>query len=90
MGEGVFNNVRPEVWNFSVSGLQVVKSWLAYRMKDRGGKKSSPLDEIRPETWTFDNELLDLLWVLDNTIDLLPEVNQNFERRLEKQFIRCK
>lgn len=70
VGEGVFNKVRPEVWNFSVSGLQVVKSWLAYRMKERAGKKSSPLDEIRPETWTFDNELLDLLWVLDNTIDL--------------------
>lgn len=25
---GVFTQLRPEVWNFSVSGLQVVKSWL--------------------------------------------------------------
>ena len=83
VGRGIFNNVRPEVWNFSVSDLQVVKSWLAYRMKERSGKKSSPLDEIRPETWTFDNELLDLLWVLDNTVDLLPEINQNFERVLK-------
>lgn len=85
VGEGVFNNVRPDVWSFSVSGLQVVKSWLAYRMKERSGKKSSPLDEIRPELWSFDNELLDLLWVLDNTIDLLPEVNQNFERVLKSK-----
>ena len=85
VGEGVFTNVRPEVWEFSVSGLHVVKSWLGYRMKERAGKKSSPLDEIRPETWTFDNELLDLLWVLDNTVDLLPEVNQNFERVLKSK-----
>lgn len=85
VGEGMFTNVRPEVWSFSVSGLQVVKSWLGYRMKVRAGKKSSPLDEIRPEAWTFDNELLDLLWVLDNTIDLLPDVNQNFERVLKSK-----
>lgn len=83
VGEGIFNNVRLEVWNFTVSGLQVVKSWLGYRMKERSGKKSSPLDAIRPASWIFDNELLDLLWVLDNTIDLLPEVNGNFEQVLQ-------
>ncbi len=48
VGEGVFTDVRPEVWNFSVSGFEVVKSWLAYRMRDRAGKSSSPLDAIRP------------------------------------------
>ncbi len=83
VGEGLFSGVRPAVWNFSVSGLQVVKSWLGYRMKERSGKKSSPLDAIRPTAWTFDNELLDLLWVLDNTLDLLPEVNRNFEKILQ-------
>ena len=83
VGKGVFSHIRPEVWDFSVSGLQVVKSWLAYRMKNRAGRKSSPLDEIRPEIWTFDDELLDLLWVLDNTIDLLPLVNQNLESILQ-------
>jgi hypothetical protein len=70
---GLFSDVRPEVWNFSVSGLEVVKSWLAYRMRKRAGKSSSPLDEIRPDGWQFDGELLDLLWVLDATVDLLPE-----------------
>ncbi|HAL16478.1 MAG TPA: DNA methyltransferase [Anaerolineaceae bacterium] len=89
VGKGVFNLVRPEVWNFSVSGLQVVKSWLGYRMKERSGKKSSALDDIRPETWTFDDELLDLLWVLDNTIDLLPEVNANFERILNSDLFKA-
>jgi hypothetical protein len=83
VGSGVFNHVRPEVWEFSVSGLEVLKSWLGYRMKERSGRKSSPLDEIRPEKWTFDNELLDLLWVLDGTIDLLPEVNRLLDEVLQ-------
>ena len=74
IGMGIFDHVRPEVWDFSISGFEVVKSWLAYRMRDRAGKSSSLLDEIRPESWQFDEELLDLLWVLDATIDMVPDV----------------
>ena len=55
VGKGVFSDVRREVWEFGVSGLEVVKSWLGYRMKKRSGKKSSRLDEIRP---TVLNELV--------------------------------
>lgn len=47
-GEGRFGPVSPQVWEFEVSGLNVVQSWLDYRMKKRAGKKSSPLDDIRP------------------------------------------
>jgi len=83
LGKGIFNHVRPEIWEFSVSGFEVVKSWLSYRMFERKGKKSSTLDDIRPETWQFDNELLDLLWVLDATVDLMPEVTAAFEGVLE-------
>ncbi len=79
---GVFARVRPDVWNYSVSGLQVVKSWLGYRMKKRKGKKSSSLDDIRPRTWTFDDELLDLLWLLDATIDRLPQTSALLEEIL--------
>jgi hypothetical protein len=76
VGEGVFGPVRPEVWEFSVSGFKVLQSWLAYRMKKGAGKKSSPLDKIRPATWQFDEELLDLLWVLEHTVDLWPSLAQ--------------
>lgn len=85
VGEGIFENVRQEVWNFSVSGLEVVKSWLAYRMRDGAGKKSSPLDDIRPQTWQFDSELLDLLWVLDATVDLYPDLSSLFDEILKSQ-----
>ena len=74
VGAGEFGPVRPEVWAFSVSGFQVVRSWLAYRMRDGAGRRSSPLDEIRPTTWTarFTLELLELLWVLEATVERQP------------------
>ena len=73
--DGEFSPVAPEVWEYSVSGLQVVKSWLGYRKQKRSGRKSSPLDDIRPERWEskMTEELLELLWVLEGTIDLQPE-----------------
>jgi len=74
VGRGEFAPVAPEVYNFEVSGLKVVQSWLGYRMKRPKGKKSSPLDEIRPEKWTgqFTTELLELLWILEATIAEYP------------------
>jgi hypothetical protein len=74
VGDGSFGPVAPEIFEFEVSGLKVVKSWLGYRMKDRSGKKSSPLDDIRPKSWTheFTRELLELLWVLEATVAGYP------------------
>jgi Type ISP C-terminal specificity domain len=74
VGKGAFGPVAPEVWSFSVSGFEVVRSWLAYRMKEGAGRRSSPLDEIRPERWTpaFTEEFLELLWVLEATVAMYP------------------
>ena len=75
VGEGEFAPVAAEVYGFQVSGLPVVRSWLRSRMRHGAGRKSSPLDDIRPQRWTaaFTNELLDLLWVLEATVALQPE-----------------
>ncbi|MBM4033358.1 MAG: DNA methyltransferase [Planctomycetes bacterium] len=75
VGAGRFAPVEPAVFDFEVSGLKVVKSWLGYRMRERRGKKSSPLDDIRPRVWTheFTRELLELLWVLEQTVEGYPE-----------------
>ena len=74
VGDGEFRPVDPAVFGFEVSGLKVVQSWLKYRMKKGAGKKSSPLDDIRPEHWTsqFTTELLELLWVLEATVEGYP------------------
>ncbi len=75
VGKGEFAPVPREIFDFEVSGLKVVQSWLKYRLKRGAGKKSSPLDEIRPECWIsqFTTELLELLWVLEATITCYPE-----------------
>ena len=63
------------VYAFEVSGLKVVQSWLKYRMKKSAGRKSSLLDHIRPAYWTsqFTTELLELLWMLEETMAIYPE-----------------
>ena len=81
VGEGEFAPVATEVYEFEVSGLKVVQSWLKYRMKNGAGRKSSPLDDIRPERWTsqFTTELLELLWVLEATVKSYPQQERLLE-----------
>jgi len=85
VGDGEFAPVEPDVYNFEVSGLKVVQSWLGYRMKRPKGKKSSPLDDITPERWSgqFTTELLELLWILEATIATYPE-----QAKLLKELVR--
>ena len=87
VGDGSFGPVSKEVYEFNVSGLKVVKSWLGYRMKKRSGKKSSPLDDIRPASWTyqFTRELLELLWVLEKTIEGYSKQIELFDKVLESK-----
>ena len=75
VGLGKFAPVALEVFEFEVSGLKVVQSWLRYRRKNGAGRKSSPLDKIHPEQWTseFTTELLELLWVLEATVEGYPK-----------------
>ena len=72
---GRFGPVSRDLWDFEVSGFKPVQSWLGYRMRERKGKKSSPLDDIGPTEWTFDftKEFLQLLWVLEHTLAGYPE-----------------
>jgi hypothetical protein len=81
VGKGEFEPVSKEVFEFSISGLQVVRSWLNYRMKDGAGRSTSPLDEIRPQRWTAEmsQELLELLWVLEATVAIFPNLKQTLE-----------
>jgi hypothetical protein len=79
VGSGTFGPVAPEVWAFEVSGLMVVQSWLGYRMAERKGKKSSPLDRIRPQRWSFSQELLRLLAIVEHTIELTPKATALLE-----------
>jgi hypothetical protein len=35
IGAGYVDNVPPEVWNYEVSGKQVLTQWFSYRRRDR-------------------------------------------------------
>ena len=85
VGSGEFAPVAPDVYGFEVSGLKVVRSWLSYRMKNGAGRKSSPLDDVRPASWTsaFTTELLELLWVLEATVATYPEQEALLEALIE-------
>ena len=71
---GEFGPVPLDVWEYEVSGLKVVQSWLGYRVKRRKGRKSSPLDDIAPAAWTSDytSEFLRLLNLLARTLEIHP------------------
>lgn len=89
VGNGEFAPVSPDVYLFEVSGLNVVQSWLKYRMKEKSGRKSSPLDGIRPQRWTseYTERLLRLLWVLEATLAEYPSQRTLLEEILAGELI---
>lgn len=85
VGDGVFGPISSSAWNVSVSGFAVVTSWLGYRMKVRRGKKTSPIDHIQQTSWTptMTTELLELLWVLEATLTISPQIDELLARVLD-------
>jgi hypothetical protein len=81
VGSGWVEPVPQEVWQYEVSGKQVIKQWFSYRAKSRerpiiGDRRPpSALGNIQPEAWLaeYTTELLDLLNVLGLLVKLEPE-----------------
>jgi hypothetical protein len=85
VGDGRVGGVRPEVWAFSVSGMQVISKWLGYRTRKGTGRavsSTSELDRIRPTEWAdeWNDELLDLVRILTITVDRQGELADLLER----------
>jgi hypothetical protein len=82
IGEGEIAPVAPEVWNYQVSGMPVVKHWFGYRKKSPSGNRKSPLDYIAATTWTsaMTTELLELLNVLGRCVELEPVQRKLLDR----------
>lgn len=79
VGAGEIEGVSPEVWAFNTGGMDVVNTWLGYRMDNRAGRGSSTLDHLRTSTWTITQtlELLTLLNIIRRTIELTPKAKEN-------------
>jgi hypothetical protein len=80
IGKGYVDNITPEMWEYEVSGKQVLWHWFSYRRRDRSRpiigdrRPPSPLGSIQPEGWLaeYTTDLLDLLHVLGRLIALEP------------------
>ena len=73
IGRGVISTVRPEVWDYRVTGMRILYKWLDYRLeKPRHKRISSDLDSINCQRWTagLTDELLELVTVLTACVDL--------------------
>jgi hypothetical protein len=81
VGKGRIENVPAQVWEYEVSGKNVLRQWFSYRKKDRSrptiGDKRPPseLMKIQPDHWLpeYTTELINVLNVLGMLVDLEPE-----------------
>jgi hypothetical protein len=89
IGAGIISGVSEEVWNFEVSDLHVLQSWLGARMRSPTGRTSSPLDRIRPEIWTatMTEELLEVIWTLERCVGADATGRSLLEEVLAGEFV---
>lgn len=81
IGPGRFGPVSPQVWNYEVSGYRVVQQWIKRRLLRGAGRRSSPLDDIRPRAWDhrLTDALLQLLWTLEHTLAMSAALDAALE-----------
>ena len=77
ISDGELIGVNQKVWDFEVSGMQVLKKWLGYRTAKGAGKAAasdSVLDKIRPTEWEpeWSEELREIVHVLTETEKMRP------------------
>ena len=81
VGTGFVDNVLPPVWEYEVSGKQVLVQWFSYRKKNRerpiigDRRQPSRLGYIQSDHWLpeYTTELLNVLNVLTMLVELEPQ-----------------
>jgi hypothetical protein len=80
IGSGYVERITPRMWNYEVSGKQVLRQWFSYRKANRerpiiGDRRPpSKLGEIQPDHWLaeYTTELINVLNVVGRLIELEP------------------
>jgi len=88
IGTGFIDNVSKAVWDYDVSGKNVLRQWFSYRKRDRSRpmigdrRPPSPLDKIQPDHWLdeYTIDLMNLLHVLGRLVALEPAQANLLER----------
>ena len=80
ISNGFIDNVQPGIWEYEVSGKQVLRQWFSYRQLDRSRpiigdrRQPSALEKIQPGGWLaeYTTELMNVLHVLGRLVALEP------------------
>jgi hypothetical protein len=72
LGAGTWRPVSEAAFAYVVGGKNVLRSWINYRKRVPGGRKTSPLDDVHLANWPSDwsRDLTDLLSVLEQLVEL--------------------
>ena len=81
IGSGFIDNVPAAVWNYEVSGKQILRQWFSYRKSDRSRpimgdrRQPSKLGLIQPDHWLaeYTSDLINVLNVLGWLVELESE-----------------
>lgn len=81
VGSGAITPVSPEVWEYRIGGVQVIRKWFSFRKSAPDVEWQTPLNDVLPRTWParWTVELLDLI----NLLGLLVAMEPEQERLLE-------
>jgi hypothetical protein len=81
VGDGAIAPVSPEVWEYRIGGVQVIRKWFSFRKRKPDVEWQTPLNDILPAAWParWTVELLDLINVLGLLVAMEPEQGQLLE-----------
>ncbi|MFF9102509.1 type ISP restriction/modification enzyme [Streptomyces rubrogriseus] len=74
VGTGCIRPVAPEVWDYRIGGVQVIRKWFSFRKRKPDVERQTPLNDILPPTWParWTVDLLDLINALGLLVALEP------------------
>lgn len=75
VGTGLIIRVAPEVWDYRIGGVHVIRKWFSFRKRKPDVEWQTPLNGVLPTTWParWTVELLDLINALALLLALEPE-----------------
>ncbi|MGA5443135.1 type ISP restriction/modification enzyme [Streptomyces griseoincarnatus] len=78
VGTGCIRPVAPEVWDYRIGGVQVIRKWFSFRKRKPDVERQTPLNDILPPTWSarWTVDLLDLINALGLLVALEPRQAQ--------------
>ncbi|MFC7012350.1 type ISP restriction/modification enzyme [Streptomyces viridiviolaceus] len=78
VGTGSIRPVTPEVWDYRIGGVQVIRKWFSFRKRKPDVERQTPLNDILPPTWPsrWTLDLLDLINALGLLVALEPRQAQ--------------